>query len=102
MNLERMNSLVGTEGYIAPETINDSFVSYQADYWSLGVILYQLLCGAMPFGIKDSADVDYTKPRYELDFPATKNLTEAAKDLISKLLVENPDHRLGKNSINEI
>ena len=38
--MQRVNSLVGTEGYIAPEIIKDSIVGYQADYWSLGIILY--------------------------------------------------------------
>jgi len=33
-------SLVGTEEYIAPETLNDTNVTYAADLWSLGVILY--------------------------------------------------------------
>jgi len=37
----RMNSLVGTEEYLAPETLNDvGKLSYSCDYWSLGIILY--------------------------------------------------------------
>lgn len=37
----RMNSLVGTEEYLAPETLSDmGELSYTCDYWSLGVILY--------------------------------------------------------------
>ena len=41
----RHYSLVGTEEYLAPETLSDSDLNYTSDYWSLGVILYQLLCG---------------------------------------------------------
>ena len=36
----RMYSLVGTEEYLAPETLSDTDLSYASDYWSLGVILY--------------------------------------------------------------
>ena len=47
---KRMNSLVGTEEYLAPETLSDmGELSYSCDYWSLGIILYQLLCGKTPF-----------------------------------------------------
>lgn len=45
----RAFSLVGTEEYIAPETINDIDVSYGCDLWSFGVILYELACGYTPF-----------------------------------------------------
>ena len=56
----------------------------------------------MPFGHKDSEDVDFTKFHYELDFPDSRNVSDTAKDLIRKLLVVDPDSRLGKDSINEI
>lgn len=50
INDTRMNSLVGTEEYLAPETLNDiGELSFSCDYWSLGIILYQFLCGSTPF-----------------------------------------------------
>jgi len=54
--MTRQNSLVGTAEYLAPETLSDSQVGYSADYWSLGIILYQLLMGVTPF--KGKTDVE--------------------------------------------
>ena len=80
----RMNSLVGTEEYLAPETINDrGELSYSCDYWSLGVILYELLCGVTPFkgrsdletyqNIQNCHDINYSKPSID---PKAKDLIQ--------------------------
>lgn len=42
-------SLVGTEEYIAPETLDDNDLCYASDLWSFGIIMYELLCGETPF-----------------------------------------------------
>ena len=46
---DRLNSLVGTDDYLAPETIEGTGVSYASDLWSLGVMLFQLLTGKVPY-----------------------------------------------------
>lgn len=49
----RVNSLVGTEEYLAPETLLDEKVTYTCDYWSLGIMLFQFYYGCTPFKGKD-------------------------------------------------
>ena len=54
--LNRVNSLVGTEEYLAPETLTDQLPNYACDYWSLGIILYQMIYGVTPFKGKNDAE----------------------------------------------
>lgn len=46
-----MQTVCGTPAYVAPEVLNRKFCSYdqQVDIWSLGVILYYMLCQELPF-----------------------------------------------------
>ena len=99
----RMNSLVGTEEYLAPETLSDmGELSYTCDYWSLGVILYQLLCGSTPFkGRSDLETYRNIQKCQEITFKKP-NIDEKAKDLIQQLLIKEPTLRLGFGSIDEI
>ena len=99
----RMNSLVGTEEYLAPETLSDmGELSYTCDYWSLGVILYQLLFGVTPFkGRSDLETYHNIQKCHELKFNK-KGVDPLACDLICKLLIKEPTLRIGFISIDEI
>ena len=46
--------MIGTPFYIAPEVFNDKPYSFEADIWSLGVLLYEMCCLEYPFNPKDS------------------------------------------------
>ena len=47
---DKTNSIIGTPQYMAPEVIMEDYYSYEIDYWSIGVCLYEFYCGNIPFG----------------------------------------------------
>ncbi|CAK8683950.1 unnamed protein product [Clavelina lepadiformis] len=91
-----LQSSCGTPVYMAPEVIQNHDYSQQCDIWSIGVILFALLSRDFPF-VADKEDKLFELiKRAELDFskPVWKNISKAAKNLISQLLDVNPARRL--------
>ena len=91
---ERKRTVCGTPKYIAPEILNDNRgYSYEVDIWSLGIIMYTLLIGKTPF---ESNNENTTYKRIKMmdyTFPEETNISEAAKNLISQILVCDPSKR---------
>jgi protein-serine/threonine kinase len=99
-------SLIGTPGYTAPEILREIGHSKAVDYWSLGVMLFEMLSGTSPFNVSQAENVDQqfnVVMTTEVQFPST--CSAVAIDLMSKLLVRKvtpsqPDNRLSDfNSI---
>ena len=92
------NSLVGTPNYMAPEICSRAHYGRECDWWSLGVIMYELLTRTLPF---EAASVDDTI-RNVVDWRNTLRLPQqvspAARDVLARLLCE-PDSRLGRNGL---
>lgn len=93
----------GTPGYVAPEILEGSGYGKEVDYWSIGVILYTLLCGLPPFNEEQNSDLfdKIKKAEYGFPSPMWDHVSDLAKDLISKLLVTDPDSRISADEILE-
>ncbi|KNE69656.1 AGC/DMPK/ROCK protein kinase [Allomyces macrogynus ATCC 38327] len=99
---------VGTPDYISPEVLdaqNGRRAGYglECDWWSVGIILYEVLCGDPPF-LTDSLSATYAKIQQHkgtLKFPDEVDLSPEVKDLINRLLTP-PESRLGRNGVAEI
>merc|ERR1712141_157160 len=94
----------GTPEYVAPEVILNKGHDISADYWSLGVLMFELLTGTPPFTGTDPMKTYniILKGIDAIDFP--RNITSRAKELIKKLCRDNPSERLGyqKGGIRDI
>ncbi|KAI8430502.1 hypothetical protein MSG28_000754 [Choristoneura fumiferana] len=88
-------STVGTPDYIAPEVFLQTGYGPQADWWSLGVIMYEMLIGYPPF-CSESPQETYRKVmswRESLTFPPEIPISEEARETIMRFCSE-PDRRL--------
>ncbi|XP_039014732.1 phototropin-2-like isoform X2 [Hibiscus syriacus] len=92
------NSFVGTEEYIAPEIITGAGHSSTIDWWSLGILLYEMLYSRTPFRGKNRQKTFYNILNKELTFPSSIPVSLAARQLINALLNRDPSGRLGSRT----
>lgn len=96
-------STVGTPDYIAPEVFLKEGYTETCDWWSVGVIMFEMLVGYPPFCSDTSAET-YRKIlnwKHALRFPEDTQLSAEAKDLIQRFCCD-PNDRIGKNGVEEI
>ncbi|KAJ8277475.1 hypothetical protein GJAV_G00075560 [Gymnothorax javanicus] len=92
-----MKTVCGTPGYCAPEILRGNAYGSEVDMWSVGVILYILLCGFEPFFDPRGDQYMYSRILncdYEFVSPWWDEVSLNAKDLVSKLIVQDPHKRL--------
>ncbi|KAM4713741.1 serine/threonine-protein kinase LATS1 isoform 1-T2 [Anableps anableps] len=97
------HSLVGTPNYIAPEVLLRTGYTQLCDWWSVGVILYEMVVGQPPFLANTPLETQLKVINWKstLHIPPQCKLSPEASDLIVKLC-RGPEDRLGKNGADEI
>ena len=96
---ETTHTLCGTAEYLAPEVLFGQAYDKTCDWFSFGVVIFEMFCGYHPFKTKNKK-IDptiYFRKTYIPD-----KVGKNAKDLIEKLFVNNPKKRLGYNSTDEV
>lgn len=94
----RTNSFVGTEEYIAPEVIKGCGHTSAVDWWTLGILIYEMLYGTTPFKGKNRNATFASILRDEVNFPESSGAQQTSalcKSLIRKLLIKDETKRLG-------
>lgn len=90
-------AVFGTPEYMSPEAARGEEVDHRADVYSLGVILFDMLCGRPPFEAQQSSDVlamhIHNAPPSPREYAPHREITEMAEQTILKAMQKNPAHR---------
>ncbi|KAK1294862.1 Serine/threonine-protein kinase OXI1 [Acorus calamus] len=93
---DKSNSFVGTEEYVAPEIIRADGHDFSADWWSLGVVLYEMLYGRTPFRGQTRKETFYRILNVDPDLVGEPT---PLRDLIRGLLEKDPRRRISGGGI---
>jgi cGMP-dependent protein kinase len=93
----RTYTVVGTPHYMAPEVILGKGYDYSADFWALGVMLYEFMSGMLPFGddLKSPFEVYEAIIASRINYPHYIKKPFPSQPVIEQLLLKNPAARLG-------
>ncbi|KAI3976507.1 hypothetical protein MKX01_008365 [Papaver californicum] len=96
-------SAVGTPDYLAPEILLGTGHGTTADWWSVGVILFELIIGIPPFNAEHPQIIFDNILNRNIPWPGVpEEMSFEAQDLIDRLLTEDPNQRLGANGASEV
>jgi serum/glucocorticoid-regulated kinase 2 len=92
----------GTPKYLAPELLLGHAYTETVDWWTLGVLLYEMLTGSPPFCNKNNNTSELHRKILSEPVTFPDFIPPSAQDILTKLLSRNPKQRLGANGASEI
>ncbi|XP_059640675.1 probable serine/threonine protein kinase IREH1 isoform X2 [Cornus florida] len=99
----KKRSAVGTPDYLAPEILLGTGHGTTADWWSVGVILFELIVGIPPFNAEHPQTIFDNILNRNIPWPGvSEEMSPEAQDLIDRLLTEDPNQRLGARGASEV
>ena len=101
-NTELQSSFIGSIDYMSPEIISGEGHNFMTDWWSYGVLIYELLFGIPPFHGESTERILDLICNSVLKYNSKIYITPVTKDIISRLLKKNPKDRMGRNEFNQI
>lgn len=97
---ENVYTICGTPEYMAPEKLLGNGDAKETDYWSLGCLIFEMLCGQPPFYDVVTNQIYHRVISEQLIIP--RDVSPTARDLLQRLLTKEHENRLGFNGIEEI
>jgi protein-serine/threonine kinase len=94
---DKVKGLVGTAKYLSPEVINNEFYDEKADWWSVGILLYEMVFGVSPFYSRDEKKLFDKILNNDVIFPSQCN--SCLKSFICGLLCKDVHERFGYSEI---
>jgi len=92
-----MKESMGTLHYVAPEVLEQSYSGGSCDMWSLGVIVFSLLAGRLPFGHRQSDVATHRailRGRFVMQAAQWSHISATGRDFVKRLLVRGPCDRM--------
>lgn len=97
------HSAVGTPDYLAPEILLGTEHGYAADWWSVGIVLFELITGIPPFSAESPEMIFDNILNKKMPWPSVPDdISYEAQDLINRFLNLDPNRRLGANGAPEV